>query len=193
MNAPLEHISTHSQEGVAWVYLGSPGGVSPEPFWCEGGGQNAAYFGGAVAGGDINGDGYGDVLIGALGYDNPEEYEGRAFSYRGPTLGDSFIRPVRAPADTRLKLVCPGLYTPGASISGAVLARADAELDPLLAVYDVSGRLVTNLVQGPRGTASFYTMWNGRNAAGRSMPPGTYFIRLGAGPEAVTRKLLLVR
>jgi hypothetical protein len=49
--------------------------------------QAGAQFGFSVAGGDINGDGYSDVLVGAPLYDNGESNEGMAFVYYGGSSG----------------------------------------------------------------------------------------------------------
>jgi len=51
-------------------------------------GQSASYDGQSVSGlGDINGDGYDDVIIGASWYDNGEQNEGLAFVYFGSASG----------------------------------------------------------------------------------------------------------
>ena len=73
-----------ANEGRAFVYRGSPGGLSPNPFWTVEADQANAEFGWAVASaGDVNGDGYSDVIVGAPDYQNGEPYEGRAFVYLG--------------------------------------------------------------------------------------------------------------
>ncbi len=75
-------------EGIARVYEGSPGGLSASPSWTGGGGQNGAQFGSSVGtAGDVNGDGYGDVIIGAPGYENAHTDEGRALVYYGSWRG----------------------------------------------------------------------------------------------------------
>jgi hypothetical protein len=54
------------------------------PAWTAEGNQASAYFGNAVAtAGDVNGDGYSDVIVGAPLYDNGETDEGRASVYYG--------------------------------------------------------------------------------------------------------------
>src|SRR5262249_60329792 len=52
------------------------------------GSQPAGAIGGAVAGaGDVNGDGYADIIVGASNFDNPEVNEGRVFVFMGSAAG----------------------------------------------------------------------------------------------------------
>ncbi len=75
-------------EGFALVYYGSPTGLSTEPAWSAEGNQNYAHFGDFVGtAGDVNGDGYSDVVIGAPGYDSPDFNEGRVFVWCGSPDG----------------------------------------------------------------------------------------------------------
>ncbi len=75
-------------EGAAFVYLGSASGLSLTPAWAAQGDQGSSYFGFFVAtAGDVNGDGYSDVVVGAYNYDNGEQDEGRAFVYLGSATG----------------------------------------------------------------------------------------------------------
>ena len=56
--------------------------------WAPIGGQAGAAFGSSVApAGDVNGDGYGDALVGAPLFDNGQADEGRAFLYLGSANG----------------------------------------------------------------------------------------------------------
>ena len=76
------------QEGRAYVYLGSASGLGSSPAWTAESNQTSANFGYSVASaGDVNGDGYSDVIIGAHYYDNGETNEGRAYVYLGSASG----------------------------------------------------------------------------------------------------------
>ncbi len=72
------------EEGVAFVYLGSAAGLSTTPAWVAEGDQALARFGMSVGtAGDVNGDGFADVIVGADAYANGQAYEGRAFAFYG--------------------------------------------------------------------------------------------------------------
>ncbi len=75
-------------EGRAFVHLGSPAGVVTTPAWTAESNQAFAQLGLSVAGaGDVNGDGFSDVIVGAYQYDNGHDDEGRAYVYLGSSNG----------------------------------------------------------------------------------------------------------
>ncbi|MCB0727182.1 MAG: FG-GAP repeat protein [Ignavibacteriae bacterium] len=77
-----------TDEGAAYVYFGSALGVGTTAAWNAVGNQVSAYFGWSVStAGDVNGDGYSDVIIGAVNYDNGQNDEGAAFVYHGSASG----------------------------------------------------------------------------------------------------------
>lgn len=77
-----------SEEGVAFLFKGTPDGISKIPSNMLEADQADAGFGTAVsAAGDIDGNGYGDLIIGAMHYDNGEDEEGAAFVYLGSPAG----------------------------------------------------------------------------------------------------------
>ncbi|MCB2156879.1 integrin alpha [bacterium] len=87
MGAPLFTDDLY-REGAAFVYYGSAGGLSSTPDWIMTGTQNTERFGTSVScAGDVNGDGYDDVIIGANTYKNGEDYEGGAFVFHGSQTG----------------------------------------------------------------------------------------------------------
>ncbi len=78
----------HTDEGAAFVYHGSAAGLSTAAAWTAESDQADARFGGAVAtAGDVNGDGYADVVVGAPLFDNGETDEGQVYVYRGSAAG----------------------------------------------------------------------------------------------------------
>jgi hypothetical protein len=85
----FDHDADTFEEGVAQVFLGSSGGLQTTPACTlHSGPQNTARFGWSVAGaGDVNGDGYADVVVGAYLFDNGQANEGQAFVYHGSASG----------------------------------------------------------------------------------------------------------
>ncbi len=88
IGAGLTETGSSSWEGKAYVYHGSPSGLSAVAMWSASAGQPSAFFGASVAGaGDVNGDGYDDVIVGVPYWDNGQMNEGRALLYRGSASG----------------------------------------------------------------------------------------------------------
>ncbi len=105
-----------ADEGRAFVYHGSAMGLSASPDNTpDDADQALAYFGGSVAGaGDVNGDGYSDVIIGAYTYDDGANMgEGRAFVYHGSATGLS-ATPNSTPDDADQAGVNFGLWVASA-------------------------------------------------------------------------------
>jgi hypothetical protein len=75
-------------EGAVYLYTGSAEGISAQPAWTMVGPMGDAQFGYAVSSaGDVNGDGYDDILIGARNYSMKSSNEGAAFLYLGNPSG----------------------------------------------------------------------------------------------------------
>ena len=77
-----------SDDGALHVFYGSGGGLSAAPDLTVPGAQSAVGWAGAVsAAGDVNGDGYGDLLVGADAWTGTVSDEGGAFLLYGGSAG----------------------------------------------------------------------------------------------------------
>jgi hypothetical protein len=80
---------TSGDTGFAQIFHGGPGGLPSTPSWTGMGENTEDRFGASVAGvGDVNGDGYADVMVGAYGYDDDTNNgAGKAYLYLGSAIG----------------------------------------------------------------------------------------------------------
>lgn len=83
----------------------------------------------------------------------------------------------------------PNPFTAGTSISYDL--AADRFVTAV--VYDVKGREVRTLVDSSRETGPHVVFWNGLNDRGRRMSQGVYFLRLRAGDEERSVRMLLTK
>ena len=78
-----------SSDGNVQLFMGTGNGISSQAAW-SGEGKGGSNFGESIASaGDVNGDGFFDIIIGASRYSNGEENEGGAFVYYGSPSGPS--------------------------------------------------------------------------------------------------------
>ncbi len=120
-------------EGRAYLYYGSASGLMPAPGWSVEGNQAGAHLGyGWPAAGDVNGDGYADVILGAPLFDAGEHDEGAALLYHGGPAGPSAIADWRAEsnqADANL----------GVSVGPAGDLNRDGYADVVVGAYRYDG------------------------------------------------------
>lgn len=60
-------------------------------------------------------------------------------------------------------------------------------------VYDLAGRHVKNVCEGPASAGDYTDTWDGTNASGRGVAAGVYFVRARIGPSRLERKIVLLR
>jgi hypothetical protein len=82
------YTDDQASEGAAFLHLGSAGGLQTEPAWTGPGNQGGSGFGASVASaGDVDGDGYADIIVGAPFHSNGQTEEGRASVFLGSATG----------------------------------------------------------------------------------------------------------
>lgn len=88
----LNYTNGQTFEGAAFVYHGSlVDGLKTTAIWTAESNQAYSFFGVSVSSaGDVNGDGYCDVIIGAHLFGNGEAAEGKAYVYHGSATGNFF-------------------------------------------------------------------------------------------------------
>lgn len=120
---------TTPSEGTAYVYYGTSNGISHTPASTIVSDRSSSSLGSAAtSAGDVNGDGYSDVLIGAQYYSNTQLYQGVALVFWGgaaivpttrlaetapatTTTASAFVRTYPNPAVNNLSVQFEGFNT----------------------------------------------------------------------------------
>jgi len=92
------------------------------------------------------------------------------------------------PAVFRLGRAQPNPTAGVATISFSLEEAGQARL----AVFDVQGRSVRRLVDGPVSAGGHTVTWDGKDERGHAVPSGIYFYRLESGRQSEVRKLIRV-
>ena len=103
--------------------------------------------------------------------------------------GVSAVGETVLPARMSLSGAVPNPFNPMTHVTFSLPEAGEVSLR----VYDVSGRLVRDLVSGPRSAGLHRERWDGRDQAGLDAASGVYFARLSAGGHTQMKSMLLLR
>ena len=89
---------------------------------------------------------------------------------------------------TGLNLICPN------PVVGIIDLRYSLDSPGIMsiAIFDPTGRLVINLLDGQAQAGQSQTSWNGLDQAGRPVQAGTYFCRLAQNNRSIVRPLIVL-
>jgi len=150
----FNYTNGQNQEGAAFLYLGSASGIVTSPHLRVESNQDFAVLGiGVGGGGDVNGDGFDDMLVGASLYDNTTMNEGAVFAYYGSPTG-----PAEAPSWTKFS----GLFRSdfGRSVNTAGDVNGDGFDDVIVGAFSYLGGRAFVYLGSATGLSSLAT-WTG--------------------------------
>ena len=138
----------------------------------------------------VSGDGLGGCLI---AWQERRPGNDQVYVMRVAPEGGTFITSVDAPgappAAFRLLPNFPNPFNPSTRIRFEVPRSIHARLG----VFDVQGRLVQWLVDGPVGAGLHEVSWHGRDKSGVALASGVYFYRLEAGQHSASGRMVLLK
>jgi uncharacterized repeat protein (TIGR01451 family) len=142
-------------EGCARVYLGSATGLGSAPDWSAEGNQDDAWFGRSVGtAGDVNGDGYADLVVGAYSYSAVHSRGGRALVFYGNDGPGPSLKPQQRRVDDSAPVSPLGMSDAwdgflvsvlGRSPFGRGNVRLEYEVKPFGSPFDGTGTTVSDL------------------------------------------------
>jgi hypothetical protein len=144
-----------------------------------------------------------DLWVAAVGY---ETWDGGALVRQSPAgdgdwdldAGECFALSVAAlttgvaapvPSGAPSVALGPNPFNPALAVRLTLPGAAALRVD----VFDVTGRRVTVLHDGPAEAGEAVLLWDGRDAGGRECASGVYFVRAAAAGAAVTARAVLAR
>ncbi|MCF0061843.1 FG-GAP-like repeat-containing protein [Dyadobacter chenwenxiniae] len=138
-----------TDEGAAYIYYGSAAGINLDGFKIE---LNVATadFGKSVAtAGDVNNDGFSDVIVGAPGFSNGQANEGAVYVFRGSQAGISGVATDRIESNQSLSYY-------GSAVASAGDQNGDGYSDIVVGAYKYDNIFAVDLgaVFVYRGAAS---------------------------------------
>lgn len=113
-----------------------------------------------------------------------------------PFLDIRYSTPVGVPDREGTTIAGVRLHAPSPNPfrrSTTVRYTLDREAPVTIDIVDVSGRLRAHLDEGVRPAGGHTALWDGRDSERREVPAGIYYLRLHAGGEVTSGRVLRVR
>lgn len=192
VGASRENVGDSENAGRVYLFSGATGALlrTVESPNARLSGANGSRFGSSVSGQfDVDGDGKGDFLVGAVGERVQSSAEdGRAYRFltgAESTLGASSARA------SALGAPYPNPSTGVVALDFDLVSRDEVRVR--LEVFDLLGRRVAVLADGEYESGGHRAVWDGRAESGRRLPNGVYVVRLKAGVVTASQRVLLLR
>jgi len=94
---------------------------------------------------------------------------------------------------TKLAVIYPNPSRDAFTISYEIAENESGTEKVMIQVYDVIGRLVSNLVTKDQAPGRYNVTWNGYSDGGEMVSGGFYFIRFSAGNLKEVKQIMLIR
>jgi hypothetical protein len=127
----------------------------------------------------------------SLGVHNPEYvYSLLAVSLQklDPTTGIKLIDNT-VPQTYSLDQNYPNPFNPTTVIKYTIPKEGSVKIQ----VFDITGRLVTTLVNANEATGTYSVTWDGRNSGGQAVSSGIYLYRLQANDFVSVKKMVMLK
>ena len=101
--------------------------------------------------------------------------------------------PLATIAEDFTVMAYPNPFNPSTTIRYSVPVGTGHDPSVKMQVYDITGKLMTTLVNEKQPSGWYEIQWNGTNQNDKDVPGGVYLSRITIGNEVKTNKLILLR
>ncbi|SEW45835.1 Por secretion system C-terminal sorting domain-containing protein [Chitinophaga sp. YR573] len=181
-----ESSASQTDEGMVWLYYGYPPGLNFWPVGLIQSNRANSWFGSSVAGaGDVNGDGYADLITGARLFSNGQAQEGIGLIF----LGGEYT-PARMAAPKPDSVVTTKTSADIKIFPNPVVNNLSVQFEGLDAASNTSIQIM-NIYGIAVKTVQLGKIDNGnQNIDVSSLVPGTYFLMINNGSKIVREKIV---
>ena len=174
---------SNSDAGSAYIYYGGSNMDSTADIDLYGEAAMNNFFGSSVSiAGDVNKDGYDDIIVGAYGYNN---YTGKVYLFSDSTSITSVDKNLPSlPSTIRLEQNYPNPFNPTTNIGFRISDFGFVSLK----VYDILGNEVATLVNEEKSAGDYKVKFDAS-----SLSSGIYFYKLNAGSYTEVKKMQLLK
>lgn len=138
----------------------------------------------SVAVGDLNGDGWPDMAVADAG--------STVSILMHTPPAPAAVGPAPAGLPSTFRLAAPRPTPSTGAVQVQLLLPSACAVDA--GVYDLAGRRVGSLIAGARMGPGAHTLtWSGRDDSGVRVRGGIYMLRVRAGRDQGTRKIVVIR
>lgn len=167
---------------AVYIYYGGSDMDTTHDIVLEGKASGSGFGNSLSLAGDVNHDGYTDLLVGAPDHSAAGFQMGRAFIYSGYLQSNSIASDLIATEHVALYQNYPNPFNLSTMIRYELKTPGIVSLN----IYNVTGQKIKELMNAYQTAGIYSAYWNAENLAS-----GLYFYRLQVGECLKTKKLLL--
>jgi hypothetical protein len=137
---------------------------------------------------DVNGDGKLELIflarLGEYGVND------KTYIYSTSALTSSAkISKDDIPNNYKLSQNYPNPFNPSTTIEYEISKPENVKIN----IYDVTGRLLKEIVNEQRNTGKYSIVWNGKDSSGNTVASGNYFYQIISGDFVQAKKMILLK
>jgi len=126
-----------------------------------------------------------DVLV-SIARGNGDGTVSRDMYYYDKSTG---VAEIAVPSAVAISGNAPNPFNPSTTIAFTLDTAARADLT----IYNMAGQAIRTLISHDMSPGEHSAVWDGRNDSGMTVSAGVYFVRLVAGTQTATHKMLFVK